>query len=135
MPDFGQHLGFDGKAIDSHSTGRVDRASGQTSDPQADWGKHETRGVDGCTGKPGTKIKSWFGYGLHLIADTHYEIPVAMALTPASASEQVHLRALVKETFAETPGTGRALPGLQCGLGLDSAEAKAMLWDDYASAR
>ena len=35
LPDFGQHLGYDGKAIDSHSTGRVDRASGQTSDPTA----------------------------------------------------------------------------------------------------
>jgi hypothetical protein len=59
LADFGQHLGFDGKAIDSHSTGRVDRERGQTSDPDADWGKHETRGVDGRTGKPWTKIKSW----------------------------------------------------------------------------
>jgi hypothetical protein len=59
LPDFGQHLGFDGKAIDSHSTGQVDRARGQTSDPDADWGKHETRGVDGRTDKPWTKIKSW----------------------------------------------------------------------------
>ena len=70
LPDFGQHLGFDGKAIDSHSTGQVDRARGQTSDPDADGGKHATRGVTGRTGKPWTKITTWFGYGLHLIADT-----------------------------------------------------------------
>ena len=28
LPDFGQHLGYDGKAIDSHSTGQVDSQSG-----------------------------------------------------------------------------------------------------------
>jgi hypothetical protein len=59
--DCGQHLGSDGKAIDSHSTGRIDRERGQTSDPDADGGKHETRWVDGRTGKPWTQINSWFG--------------------------------------------------------------------------
>jgi hypothetical protein len=89
LPDLGCHLGYDGKAIESHSTGQVDRDSGQSSDPDADWGKHETSGVDARTGKPWKKIKSWFGYGLHLIADTRYELPVAVHVTPASASEQV----------------------------------------------
>jgi hypothetical protein len=28
LPDFGQHLGYDGKAIDSHSTGQVNSKSG-----------------------------------------------------------------------------------------------------------
>jgi hypothetical protein len=134
LPDFGQHLGYDGKAIDSHSTGQVDRERGQTSDPDADGGKHETRGVAGRTGKPWTKIKSWFGYGLHLNADTHDEIPVAMALTPASASaaEQVQWRALVKETFAETPELAERCRDFSADRGLDSAETKALLWDDYA---
>ena len=30
LPDFGQHLGYDGKAIDSHSTGQVDSKSGES---------------------------------------------------------------------------------------------------------
>ena len=85
LPDFGCHLGYDGKAIESHSTGRVNRASGETSDPEADWGKHETAGVDARTAKPWTKIKSWFGYGVHLIADTQYEIPVAVNRRPLAA--------------------------------------------------
>ena len=75
LPDFGRHLGYDGKAIDSHSTGQASRKTGRTSDADADWGKHETRGVD-RTGKAWVKIKSWFGYELHLIADSAYEIPV-----------------------------------------------------------
>ena len=82
LPDFGQHLGYDGKAIDSHSTGQVDNKSGHCSDPDADWGHHETAGVNTKTGTPWKKVKNWFGYGLHLIADTHYEIPVAFHLTP-----------------------------------------------------
>jgi hypothetical protein len=88
LPDFGAHLGYDGKAIDSHSTGRVRRTTTQTSDPDADWGKHETRGIDHKTGKEWIKVKSWFGYGLHLIADTRYETPVAFWLTPRRARRE-----------------------------------------------
>ncbi len=68
LPDFGQHLGYDGKALKSHSTGRRNKDRGETSDPDADWGVHETTGT-GTDGKPWSKIKRWFGYGLHLIAD------------------------------------------------------------------
>ncbi len=74
LPDFGEHLGYDGKAVNSHSTGQVSRKTGKTSDPDANWGKHETAGIDGKTGNLWTKVKSWFGFGLH--ADTKYEIPV-----------------------------------------------------------
>ena len=30
-------------------------------DPDADWGKHETSGVNAKTGKIWKKVKSWFG--------------------------------------------------------------------------
>lgn len=132
LPNFGQHLGFDGTDIASHSTGQTHRASGLTSDPDADWGHHATQGVDERTGKAWRKIKRWFGYGLHLIADTHYEIPVAFALTPASVSEQPTLRALIRATFAETPQLAERCRDFSADRGLDSAETKALLWDDYA---
>jgi hypothetical protein len=131
LPDFGQHLGYDGKAVESHSTGQVSRRTGETSDPQADWGKHETVGIDSHTGKPWTKIKSWFGYGVHLIADTHYEIPVAVHVTPASASEQVELRAMIRETFAQSPALAARCQDFSADRGLDCAQTKALLWDDY----
>jgi len=132
LPDFGRHLGYDGKAIESHSTGRASRTTGATSDPDADWGKHETGGIDARTGKAWSKVKSWFGYGLHLIADTRYEIPVAMHLTPASHAEQPELRAMIKELFAETPGLAQRCGDFSADRGLDSAETKALLWDEYA---
>ena len=80
LPDFGRHLGYDGKlrqmapqtfasagvpvGVESHSTGRVAEDKGKTSDPDADWGKHETSGVDAKTGKIWKKVSpSWFVYG------------------------------------------------------------------------
>ena len=62
LPDFGRHLGYDGKGIESHSTGRIGEGEEHASDPDADWGKHETIGVNGKTGAIWKKVKSWFGY-------------------------------------------------------------------------
>jgi len=135
LPDFGlcetRHLGFDGTDIASHSTGQKARISGETSDPDADWGHHETRGVDARTGKAWNKIKTWFGYGLHLIADTRYEIPVAFEVTPASVSEQPTLRAMIRTLCSETPPLAQRCQDFSADRGLDSAETKTLLWDDY----
>lgn len=131
LPDFGTHLGYDGKAIDSHSTGRVSRKTDQTSDPDADWGKHETRGIDPKTGKEWVKVKSWFGYGLHLIADTRYEIPVAFRLTPASRSEVVELDEQLNALFKQSPELAERCRDFSADRGLDSGKLKARLWDAY----
>ena len=131
LPEFGQHLGYDGKAIDSHSTGQTNQKTGATSDPDADWGKHETHGIDSKTGKEWNKVKSWFGYGLHLIADTHYEIPVAMHLTPASHSESVELQSMLAALFEETPSLAGRCKDFSADRGLDSGKLKATLWDEH----
>lgn len=131
LPDFGQHPGYDGKAIQSHSTGQIRQASGETSDPDAAWGKHETRGIDSKTGQAWSKVKSWFGYTLHLVADTQHEIPVAFEVTPASGSEHISLRRLIGEVFEQTPELAARCQTFSADRGLDSAETKARLWDDY----
>lgn len=131
LPDFGTHLGYDGKAVTSHSTGQVNKETKQTSDPDADWGKHEIHGIDTKTGKPWTKVKSWFGYCFHVMADTKYEIPVAFDVTPASHSEQTTLRKLIRSTFGEDPQLAERCQDFVADRGLDSAENKAMLLDDY----
>ena len=132
LPDFGRHLGYDGKSINSYSTGHKNRDTGETSDIDADWGKHETTGIDSKTGKLWAKIKSWFGYSLHLIADTQYEIPVAIHITPASGSEQTELRSMIKETFEETPQLGERCYDFTADRGLDSGKTKALLLDEYS---
>jgi hypothetical protein len=126
LPDFGQHLGYDGKAIDSKN--------GHCSDPDADWGHHEITGVNTKTGHTWKKVKRWFGYGLLLIADTHYEIPVSFHLTPASHSEQVELRAMLDELFDQTPKLAEQCEDFSADRGLDCAGTKAKLGDKYHSA-
>ncbi len=63
MPSWSRvHLECDGRAVASHSTGQANHdAGGEGSDPDADWGKHETRGVD-KQGRAWKQVKSWFGY-------------------------------------------------------------------------
>lgn len=131
LPDFGQHLGYDGKAIDSHSTGSVKQTTGNTSDPDANWGKHETHGMDNKTGKEWNKVKTWFGYGLHLIADTRHEIPVAFGLTPASHSEGVALNSMLDDLFEETPALATRCNDFSADRGLDSGKIKSKLWDEH----
>ena len=131
LPDFGERLGYDGKAIRSHSTGRVCRATGAASDRDADWGRHETHGVDAKTGTAWTKVKSWFGYGLHLIADTRYEVPVAYRVTSASCSEVKQLEAMVDEVFERSPGLAERCRDFSADRGLDSGALKAKLWQSY----
>ena len=131
LPDFGKHLGYDGKAIESHSTGRTSRETGKTSDPEADWGKHETRGVDKKTGKSWTKVKSWFGYRLHLIADTHHEIPVAFEVTKASASESPVLSEMVRGLLAKDRDLAGRCSDFSADRGLDGGPLKKMLWDEH----
>lgn len=131
LPDFGRHLGYDGKAIDSHSTGRIGRGKDSASDADADWGCHETQGVDAATGKAFSKVKRWFGYELHLIADSAYEIPVWFDVTKASVSECKRLSGAVDELFGKSPELAERCGDFSAGRGLDSGPLKARLWDVY----
>ncbi len=130
LPDFGENLGYDGKAVESHSTGKENRRTGETSDPGADWGKHETKGVD-SNGKAWKKIKTWFGYGLHIIADTRYEIPVAFSLTKASVSEVKELDRMTDLLFGKAPELKNRCRYFSADKGLDSGALKKKFWDDY----
>ena len=129
--DFGEFLGYDGKAMESHSTGASNRVTGKTSDPDADWGKHETHGIHAQTGKPWKKIKTWFGYRVHTIADTQYEIPVAASVTRAWVSEVKELERLSERLFEETPALAERCKEFSADRGLDSGPPKATLWDRH----
>jgi len=71
------------------------------------------------------------GYGLHPIADTRYEIPVAFEATEASASEPVVLSEMVRELLGKDRGLADRCSDFSADRGLDSATLKAALWDDH----
>ena len=58
-------------------------------DPDARWGYRTPKGKSGNTsGKKGEDPKEWFhGYKAHVVADTHYQIPLHLALRPANENE------------------------------------------------
>ena len=130
LPDFGENLGYDGKAIRSNSTGRRNRVTSMTSDPDADWGKHRAWGVDSAAGR-WTTIKRWFGYRLHVIADTRYEIPVCVSVRRASVSEVVELRRMTDALFARDPELAKRCGYFTADRGLDSGALKKKLWDGW----
>lgn len=102
LPGFGRTLAVDGKAIPTHGRPRgeerlVLEEDGRR-DLDADFGvKRQDPGT------PYERLTRWFGYKLHLIVDTEYELPVAFEVTKASAAEQPVARQLL-ETLADAQG-------------------------------
>jgi hypothetical protein len=66
-----------------------------------------------------------------VIADTHYELPVAVVVTCASASESPTLRQMIGELFTEQPVLAQRCEDFSADRGLDAGETKALLWDTY----
>lgn len=94
LPDFGRHLAIDSKKIESYARGRKD--STESSDPEADWGYKTYKGKR-ADGSLWEKITSWFGYKLHLLVDTTYELPVGYKVTRASRHDIEEMLPLIKE--------------------------------------
>jgi transposase len=74
LPDFGKSVAIDSTDIKAFSNG----AKKPVSDPDATWAaKLDTA----------SKKKFYYGYKLHLLADTQYEIPIAAKVTTGSTSD------------------------------------------------
>ena len=73
-PDFGERLGFDGKKLHTHSTGRI-RADGTCSDADADWDRHDYREKD-AHGNDWCKTVTWFIWWCRLILAWRRRIPL-----------------------------------------------------------
>ncbi len=77
LPDYGKYLAVDGKGIETHARGKKRGEKGKEKEPDgrrdtdADWGKKVYRGAreDGTAWE---KVRSWFGYKLHLVTDATY---------------------------------------------------------------
>ena len=75
--------------------------------------------------------KVWFGYRIHLIADTAYELPVAWKVTPASTSEVPTLEGMLPALFREESELAARCRDFSADRGLDSGPLKASLWDRW----
>ncbi len=124
LPDYGAQLAVDGKAISSH--GR-DRRPGRDPDGRRD--VDADVGVKSDIGHDGTRRQSsWFGYRVHLIADTTYELPVAYRVTPASHGETT---VASKMLGGLSPVVGDRSEVLVADRGYDSGNFVRKLWHEH----
>ena len=94
LPELGCHLAIDSKKIESYAKGR--KNSQESSDPEADWGYKTYKGKR-ADGSIWEKISSWFGYKLHLLVDTTYELPVGYTVTRASRHDIGEMLPMIEE--------------------------------------
>jgi hypothetical protein len=130
FPGFGKHLAGDGKAI--HSLGRPSTSSDsdRRRERDADWGKKVYRGI-GQDGRAWEKVKSWFGFRLHLLVDTDAELPVAYQVTKAAVGEQPVMRQMVELLNENHSELILRCENLMLDKGYDSEKTISLLWDKY----
>lgn len=130
FPDFGTNLAGDGKAI--HSLGKPSKKEDgdRRHEEEADWGVKTYRGVDNG-GKAWEKVKSWFGFRLHLLVEADAELPVSYTVTKASVGEQPVMRELLAELNNVHPELIERCEHAMFDKGYDSKENICDLWCKY----
>lgn len=131
LPSFGRHTAIDGKALRSFAPRRAKNltADGRR-DVDADYGKKSYRGKrqDGTVWE---KVMSWFGYRLHLIVDTTYELPLAFSVTPASVVDLPGGKKLVQQVAEHQPEVLLRAQTMAADKGYDDIGFPVMLYDQH----
>jgi len=131
LPDFGQHLSMDSKAISSFAkrTNKKQTSDGRR-DIDADYGRKEYRGKT-KDGKLWEKIIKWFGYKLHLVVDATYELPITFKVTKASASDSIEGHALLDLMEQKQSEILKTAETLAADRGYDDTKLIKKCWDSY----
>ncbi len=130
FPKFGVNIAGDGKAIQSLGKPSKKKDGDKRREKDADWGVKKYCGVDE-SGKAWEKVKSWFGFRLHLIAEADAELPVAYTVTPASTGEQPVMDELFIELAQVHPELIERCDHTMFDKGYDSKDRISVLWEKY----
>lgn len=125
LHSLGRHLAIDSKKVESYARGKKDTE--ESADPEADWG-HKTYKGKRADGSIWEKITSWFGYKLHLLVDTTYELPVGYAVTRASRHDIEEMLPMIEETQQKHFKTIETLAGDKA---YDSGPHHTVLYDTH----
>ncbi len=77
------------------------------------------------------RSKSWFGFKIHLLADTDYELPVAYSVTQASLAELPEAQRILPRVKRTHPAILQRCEVLTADRGYDGKEFIEELWADY----
>jgi len=131
LPGFGKDLSIDSKGINSLACGvnKAEKTDGRR-DKDADWGRKEYRGIreDGTAWE---KIVKWFGYKLHLIVDSNYELPVAYSVTKASVPDISEAHRMIDKLAEDRPEILKDCETLEADRGYDDGKLITKLYDEY----
>jgi hypothetical protein len=134
LPDLGKRLAADSKAIASYGSPVRDakkraRRDGRR-DLDADHGVKTYRGIreDGSSWE---KVVRWFGYKLHVIVDSQYELPVTWKLTTASRPDVTELVPMVEQLEAAQPVIAARAAELAADKGYDSGTVNETLYEKH----
>jgi hypothetical protein len=133
LPDFGKVLAIDGKAIESYARRRRDedkKPYDGRRDIDADIGVKTYKGKN-KDGSVWEKVKTWFGYKLHLIIDANYELPVVFSVTKASRSEVKEGHILVDEMKHRVPVIIDRCVYFTADKGYDDTKLITKLWGEH----
>ena len=99
-------------------------------DNDADWGTKRYRGTrkDGSTWE---KVSRWFGFKLHLLVDSTYELPLAFEVTVASRNDCPELLPLVEQLERRHPLLAAEAEVLCADKGYDSIANHRDLYADH----
>jgi len=135
LPDFGTTLALDGKALPSYARGKPQQSGDEKHpdrrrDNDAEWEVHEYSG----TNEDGTKwqtVKKWFGYAIHLLVDSRYELPVSFSVTRANVSEVVEGHRLLDRLEEQHPQIVERCRELVADRGYDDSKLIRKLWEEW----
>lgn len=136
LPDFGKRLAVDGKAIESFANSHEydedneDLKDDRRRDMDADYGKKVYHWEDE-DGNKYKKVKSWFGYKLHLIVDSSYELPVAFDVAFASKGEAPKAHKLIDKLDKKHSKILKDCKFFSADKGYDDGKLSKKLWDEY----
>lgn len=130
LPGFGRRLGADGKGIHSFARRRGKIPGDRRGEHDADWGRHDHL-YQNERGEVQKAVKKWFGFTVHLVADTDYELPVAFTVTRASKNEMPVLRKLLRSTERHRPHILKRAELFTADRGYDDGKLYDVLWKQH----
>jgi hypothetical protein len=130
LPDLGFSVAVDSKGVSSAGRPTEKSEGDGRRETDADWGKKTYRGEreDGTLWE---KVVKWFGYKIHLLVDTSYEMPLGYRVTRASVSDTTQLLPLVEDLKEKHPKIHGDIEVAAGDKGYDSEENCRRLYNGH----
>jgi hypothetical protein len=135
LPDYGVSLAVDGKALASYARGKAEESAekgrgDRRRDSDGAWGVHQYSGVHE-DGSPWQTVKKWFGYTIHLLVDSRYELPVGFSVRRANSSEVVEAHQLMERLEEQHPEVVQRCQEVAADRAYDDTKLIRKLWEEW----